>query len=88
LEFNTRIGRNSDEAKILLCKIDIILKIKFEKEINLELSENEMIIMNNSLNEIVNWFSIDDFEKCIGDTEKMLIKLHKKYTMQLWLCKS
>jgi hypothetical protein len=70
LEFHTRVGTNAGEAKLLLEKILNALANPIKSKGNgafwIDLSETEMLILNNALNEVTAGFHIEEFEKHIG----------------------
>jgi hypothetical protein len=70
-EFQTRIGANTSESRLLLdkfYKLNNSLTKQENKNIKINISKDEMLIIINSLNEVLYGFHIDDFENRIGAT--------------------
>jgi hypothetical protein len=70
-EFFTRIGIEANEARIFLKRLNTLRGYITKQENNLlkmELSKSEMLIINNSLNEVLYGFHVEDFENLIGTT--------------------
>ena len=72
-EFPIRIGRNEDEGKLLLEKvknaIEMLSTAKSDNGIELKMSQDEKLILNNSLNEVASGFHIENYEDRIGDAK-------------------
>jgi hypothetical protein len=85
-EFQTRIGVQVNEAKLLIdkfCKDKELLPKKEEGKIKIDLSMDELLIVNNSLNEVLNGFYLEDFERRIGapvnEVKHLLIKIAQAF---------
>lgn len=84
-DFSIRVGvplQLSLDLKLKITKLIHELMLSEEELKELEVDANEYLALSNVLNEILNGFSLDDFEQKMGVTRETVSKLFSKVNIQ------